>query len=42
MNLVAFFEGGLSYTELRNMPIPELRRVHEEAARIQKERERKV
>ena len=34
MNLMTFFEGALGYTELKNMPLPELKMLHEEAERI--------
>ena len=34
------FSGALGYTELREMPIPELLLLHREAARINREIER--
>ncbi len=42
MNLLVFFQGGLGYTELWEMPIPELCLLHEEAARVNRELEKKV
>lgn len=33
MNLIAFFDGGVGYTELRDMPMPELSQLHREAER---------
>ena len=37
---MANFSGAVGYTELREMPIPELLRLHREAARIHREIER--
>lgn len=39
-NLMIFYKGGLSYTELQSMPLPNIFRLQEFAARINKERER--
>lgn len=38
MRLVAAFEGGLSYSELRDMPLVELELIHQEAEIIFKAR----
>jgi len=32
----------MNYTELRNMPLPELKHIHSEAARISDQREREL
>jgi hypothetical protein len=37
---MVFYEGGLSYTELQEMPLPNVFRLQEFAVRINKERER--
>jgi hypothetical protein len=39
-NLMVFYKGGLSYTELQNMPLPEVYKLNKFAERINKERER--
>lgn len=33
-NLMVFFGGALSYTELENMPVPRMMKMHREKARI--------
>jgi len=37
---MVFYKGGLSYTELQNMPLPEVFRLQDYAAKINKERKR--
>ena len=37
---MAFYEGGVSYTELQNMPLPDVFRLKEFAIKINQERER--
>lgn len=39
-NLMVFYKGGLSYTDLQSMPIPELFRYHGYASRINREMEK--
>ncbi len=41
INLMVFFEGAVGYSELRNMPYPELTLLHEQATKIGAERIRK-
>jgi hypothetical protein len=38
---MSFFEGALSYEYLKNMPLPELAMLHEEASRINTARKAK-
>lgn len=40
-NLMVFYKGGLSYTELNNMPIPLVLNYYEYAEKMNKEAERK-
>lgn len=40
ISLVAFFEGGVDYTDLRDMPVPELLILNEEANRINDEKKK--
>lgn len=40
--MMAFYEGGLGYTEARDMPLFELLRLHDACIRIGKERERQA
>lgn len=40
ISLVAFFEGGVDYNDLRDMPIPELLILNEEANRINEEKKK--
>lgn len=37
---MVFYKGGLSYTELQNMPIPEVLKLNNFAQRINKDQER--
>lgn len=37
---MVFYKGGLSYTELQNMPLPDVFRLQDYAVKINKERER--
>lgn len=41
-HLMVFYKGALSYSELQEMPYPEILRLNEFAGRINKERERAV
>jgi len=38
---MTFFEGALNYKDLRNMPLPEIAMLHEEAKRIHARRNKK-
>jgi hypothetical protein len=38
-NLMYFFKGGLTYSDLNNMPIPEVLRYNDYAKRINKDQE---
>lgn len=35
-----FYEGSLGYTEARGLPLPELKRLHDKAAKVSSQRER--
>ena len=39
-NLLVFYKGGLSYTEAQNLPIPELMKLNDLAAKINRENEK--
>lgn len=39
-NLMVFYKGGLSYTELNNMPLPLVIKYNDYAIKMQKEAER--
>lgn len=41
-NLMVFYKGGLSYTELNNMPIPLVLKYYEFADQMNREAERKA
>lgn len=41
-NLMVFYKGGLSYTELNNMPIPLVLEYHDYAEKMNKEAERRA
>tara|TARA_R100001244_G_scaffold77693_1_gene61481 strand:+ start:278 stop:430 length:153 start_codon:yes stop_codon:yes gene_type:complete len=42
LSLVSFFEGGVDYNDLKNMPIPELMVVNEEANRLNEEKKKSM
>lgn len=41
-NLMVFYRGALSYTELQNMPLPEMLRLQKYAVNINEERKREA
>lgn len=41
-NLMVFYKGGLSYTELNNMPLPLVIKYYEYGEKMNKEAERKA